>query len=63
MSGRSLPALLSWPRAYRQLGYEPEFSELRNGFPCSLYWAFVTWKLVLGYHRLAEGLRTRWRPL
>ena len=33
------------------------------GFSCCLYRTFVTWKLVLGHNRLAEGLPTRWRPL
>ena len=33
------------------------------GFSCCPYRTFVTWKLVLGQPRLAEGLRTRWRPL
>ena len=38
-------------------------SDRRNGFSCCLYRTFVTWKLVLGPTRLAEGLPTRWRPL
>jgi hypothetical protein len=38
-------------------------SDRRNGFSCCLYRTFVTWKLVLGSNKLAEGLPTRWRPL
>ena len=40
--------------------------ELRNGFACCLYRAVVTWKLVLGYHRVGgrapDALEATIRP-